>query len=255
LREALYEPDGDRFLPTQYTRGPWSLEHQHAGPPAALLARAVEQAAGIEDGMPVRLAFDILRPVPIAPLSVATRVPRPGRNVEQLEAALSSGADEVMRARAWRMRHAPSPLPPPTGESPETLAPGERFRLFAPGIAYSDALEWRFAHGGWNEPGPALAWSRMNVDLVAGEAITPLEHLLVMADAASGISNVMESDQDGFPNVDLSVLLERLPHGEWLAMDAVTRAGGQGPGTCLATYSDQFGRIGTSSQALLVAAR
>jgi hypothetical protein len=257
MRDTLYERDGDRFLPTQYTRGPWSPEHQHAGPPAALLAWVVEQAAGIEGGMPVRLAFDILRPVPIAPLTVTTRVLRPGRNVEQLEATLSSAEHEVMRARIWRMarREASAPAPP-ARESPETIPAGERAHFFAAAeVAYYDALDWRFAHGTWNEPGPAMAWTRMNVDLVAGEPITPLEHLLVMGDAASGISNALDQREWTFPNVDFSVLVERPPQGEWLAMDAETHLGGEGPASCVATYSDQHGRVGTSTQALIITAR
>jgi hypothetical protein len=256
MREALYEVDGDRFVATDYTRGPWSREHQHAGPPAALLARAVEKAAGIEGGMAVRLAFDILRPVPVAPLTVAVRTLRPGRNVEQLEATLSSEEHEVMRARVWRMARREAAARPPAGESPEAIATGERARFFAAGqVAYYDALDWRFAHGGWNDLGPAMAWTRPQVDLIAGEPITPLEHLLVMGDAASGISNALDQREWMFPNVDFSVLLERLPQGEWIAMDAVTHLGGDGPASCVATYSDQFGRVGTSTQALIITAR
>ena len=45
LPSCLYEPDGDRFVPTGLTRGPWDRGFQHAGPPAALLAHAVEAAA------------------------------------------------------------------------------------------------------------------------------------------------------------------------------------------------------------------
>src|SRR3954454_13183464 len=46
LPTCLYEPDDDdRFVPTGLTRGPWDRRFQHAGPPAALLARAAERAA------------------------------------------------------------------------------------------------------------------------------------------------------------------------------------------------------------------
>src|SRR5438046_1791967 len=63
----------DRFVSSGYTRGPWDAAAQHAGPPAALLGRAVEAAA--RPGMRVtRMTFDIARPVPIAPLTVTTRV-------------------------------------------------------------------------------------------------------------------------------------------------------------------------------------
>src|SRR5206468_551060 len=40
MSEALFVLEGERFLPTELCRGPWSPDAQHGGPPAALLARA-----------------------------------------------------------------------------------------------------------------------------------------------------------------------------------------------------------------------
>ena len=106
LPRCLYEPDGEHFIPTGLTRGPWDPGFQHAGPPAALLARAVEQAAGVAPGQAGRLGYDILRPIPLAPHRVETRTLRPGRNVEQLEATLldAGSGDALMRLTAWRLR-------------------------------------------------------------------------------------------------------------------------------------------------------
>jgi hypothetical protein len=259
IAEALYVPDGDRLVATEYTRGPWSREHQHAGPPSALLARAVEQAAGIEGGQLARIAFDILRPVPIGPLGMSARHLRPGRRVEQLEAVLTDGdGTELMRATAWRMRveevDVPEPdEPPPSG--PEGLPVGAKPRFFADEIAYHAALEWRFVHGEFDAPGPAACWTRMRVPLVAGEDTTPVEHLLVMADAASGISAVLDWQRFAFMNVDFSVHLGRPPVGEWVAMDAVTRPYRSGAGLCTSTLFDTRGRVGVTAQALLVTPR
>ena len=41
MADALFEADGNRFRPSEPTRGPWSPDTQHAGPPAALLAFCV----------------------------------------------------------------------------------------------------------------------------------------------------------------------------------------------------------------------
>lgn len=257
---ALYEPDaGGVFVPTAYTRGPWDPRHQHAGPPSALLAHAIEAAARIEGGQVARIAFDILRPVPLEPMRVHTRHLRPGRRVEQLEATLALAADgtELMRARAWRLRSEPQPLagpePPPAG--PGGLEPAGRPSFWTGGTAYFDALQWRFSHGDFDGPGPAACWTRMQVDLLPGRAATPLEHLLVMGDAASGISAVLDWNAWIFINVDLSVALERPPEGEWLAMDGVTRPGDRGAGVCSAAFFDAAGRVGSSTQALLIAPR
>jgi hypothetical protein len=257
--EALYVPDGDRYVATEYTRGPWSREHQHAGPPSALMAREIERVAGIEGGQLTRMAVDILRPVPIAPLIVSARHLRPGRRVEQLEAVLATeDGTELMRATAWRMRVEQVGVPEtddPPPDGPDGLPVGERPRFFVDEIAYHASLEWRFVHGTFDGPGPAACWTRMRVALVEGETPSPLEHLLVMADAASGISAVLDWQRFAFMNVDFTVHLERPPQGEWLAMDAVTRPRSSGAGVCTSVLYDTRGRLGVTAQSLLVGPR
>ena len=261
--DALYLPAGDgAFTPTALTRGPWNPGHQHAGPPSALLAHAIEAIAGIDGGQVARIAIDILRPVPLeTTLHAAARVIRGGRRVEQVEATLTdAGGTECMRARAWRIRSeavqlpaaAPAPDPPPAG--PDGLATAPRPSFWNDEVAYFDGLEWRFVHGDFEQPGPAACWTRLRVPLVAGEAATPLEHLLVMSDAASGISAALDWTRYSFANVDFSVVLERPPATEWLAMDARTVIGDRGAGVCTGTLSDEHGRVGVSTQALFVAA-
>ncbi|WP_456599619.1 thioesterase family protein [Blastococcus sp. SYSU DS0616] len=258
--EALYLPDGDGFTATALTIGPWDAAHQHAGPPAALLLRAVERAGGIVGGQTVRLAYDILAPVPVGPVRVRTSVIRPGRRIELVEAVLDTGDDRpLMRLSAWRMRSrddaAPAtgqPHPAPSG--PEESRP-ERAGFFTTEIAYHRALEWRFAAGTFNGPGPATAWTRPECELVAREPMTPLQHLLVMTDAASGISASLDWTRATFANVDLSVALHRPPRGEWLGMAAETLHGGTGAAQCFAVLFDVDGPIGRSTQSLFVEPR
>ena len=258
--EALYEPDGDGYRATELTRGPWNPDHQHAGPPAALLARAVEGASAIAGGQTARLSYDILAPVPLGPMRTETRVLRAGRRVEQIEATLTSDGDRpLMRATAWRMRlgesaeiATPDPPPPPPGDAG---ASGLDAWPADDEIAYRDALEWRWIDGAFAEPGPACVWSRVKVPLVAGEEITPLERLLVMADAASGVSAMLDWNRWLFVNLDLGIHLERQPRGEWMAMDARTRIGDTGSGLCTSVLSDGLGRVGVSTQSLLVEPR
>ena len=64
--EAFYELDGDRAIPSEFTRGPWDAGSQHAGPPAALLGHAMETLPLGEEEMRIgRIAYEVLRPVPI----------------------------------------------------------------------------------------------------------------------------------------------------------------------------------------------
>lgn len=258
LPDCLYEPAGDRFVATALTRGPWDPGHQHAGPPAALLSREVDRVSGLAGGQTARIVFDILRPVPVAPLRVSARVLRPGRRVEQIEASLfDDGGQELMRATAWRMRRAEVELPPgvtvpeapPPG--PEGGDPGD-FSFWHGDVAYYAGLDWSFIRGGFGAPGPCLVWTRLKVPLVAGEETSPLERLLVMADAASGVSAVLDWSEYLFINVDLGIHLERPPSGDWFAMDAATRIGDAGAGLCTSVLSDHRGRLGITTQSLLV---
>lgn len=263
LPEALYEADGPVLVPTALTRGPWNPDHQHAGPPSALLAYAVEAAAGIERGRLARIAIDILRPVPLAPLTLEARVVRPGRRVELVQAILKAadGGAELMRAKAWRIRDEAMALPDGLGDAappppgPDGIAAAGKPSFWTDDVAYFEALEWRFAAGDFDAPGAATVWARVKVPLITGEPITPVERMLVMVDAASGVSAVLDWTTFTFANVDLSVVFDRPPEGEWLAMDARTHLGDRGAGTCVATLSDARGRVGTSTQALFVATR
>src|SRR3954454_333091 len=133
LPPALYLPTDDGYLATALTIGPWDPGFQHAGPPAALLAREVERVSGIIGGQTVRLAYDILGPVPVGPVRVRASVVRPGRRIELIEATLDTGDDRpLMRVAAWRMRvrndapgdtsEAPLTIPGPEDSRPETAA-------------------------------------------------------------------------------------------------------------------------------------
>jgi hypothetical protein len=259
--EAFYERDGDLLRATELTRGPWDPGAQHAGPPAALLGRALEgldEAAEFHLG---RLSFDILRSLPIAPLRLGARVLRPGRRVQLVEAELSDeGGEVLMRATAWRIRTAPVTIPdqvaaldpPPPG--PEQ---GREVDFFPTGqeLGYHSAMEVRFVEGGFLEAGPATVWLRQRQPLVAGEETSPLQRTLVVADVGNGVSASLDYHRYLFINVDLTVQLERLPAGEWVGVEARTLARPEGVGTAESVLSDERGRIGRALQTLLVSER
>jgi hypothetical protein len=259
--EAFYERDGDRYLATELTRGPWDPGAQHAGPPSALLGREIELLPEAGEFQIGRVSFEILRSVPIAPLRVSARVVRPGRRVQLVEAELSDEAGEpLVRAAAWRIRTAPVDLPdaaiavdaPPPG--PEH---GAEVEFFPTGqeLGYHTAMECRFISGGFVEPGPAVVWLRMRQPLVAGEEPSPLQRVLVAADVGNGVSATLDYRRFLFINVDLTVHLERMPAGEWVCVDAVTLPQPNGLGTAESVMSDREGRIGRALQTLLVSER
>jgi hypothetical protein len=113
--EALFALDGGRFVPSEHTRGPWDPRHQHGGPVAALVARAVEAEVG--SGFTVtRLTIELQRPVPLTPLAVTAQVTKPGRRVVRAEVAVATEDETVVQATAVAIRHADLPV---GGEAPD----------------------------------------------------------------------------------------------------------------------------------------
>lgn len=259
--EAFYELDGERATPSELTRGPWDEDSQHAGPPAALLGHAMERLPMPAD-TPMRIGrvtYEILRPVPIAPLRLEARIERDGRRVQMLSASLHAGDDEVMRARAWRLREEAVELPAglvpgPLPHRPADGVPGDFFPTGSE-VGYHSAVEYRFVTGSFVEPGPATVWMRSRVPVVAGEEISPLGRVLVVADSGNGVSATLDWRRFLFINVDLTVHLHRLPAGEWVCLDAVTLPEPDGVGFADAALFDERGPLGRSGQTLLVAAR
>ncbi len=260
MPDAFYEPDGELLVATELTRGPWDPGAQHAGPPAALLGRAIERLPGGEGFQVGRLTFEILRSVPIAPLKVSAEVVRPGKRVQMVAAELSVDGEVLMRVRGWRLRTAAIEIPPEVVSTPPPPAfPADDvgFDFFPTGheLGYHSAMELRFAEGGFLELGPATAWLRMRDPLVAGEEPSPLQRTLIAADVGNGISAALDFRKYVFVNVDLSVHLERMPVGEWVCVDALTLPQESGIGTAESVLSDGRGRIGRALQTLLISPR
>jgi hypothetical protein len=256
MSDAFFDPLGPgRFRATELTRGPWDPGLQHAGPPAALLGRAVE-GHGDRAGLRVaRVTFEIARPVPIAELAVATRTLRGGRSVELAEATLHAGDVEVMRATALRIRTAEPGLPADLVPGPRLPGPpaGRVESFFPTGqeVGYHTAMEFRFVAGSFLELGPATVWMRMRHPLVPGEPPSPLCRVLIAADSGNGVSAVLDFHNWRFINPDLTVYLLRHPVGEWVALEAATTAA-DGVGLADTTLHDEQGPIGRSAQALLI---
>ena len=82
-----------------------------------------------------------------------------------------------------------------------------------------------------------------------------MSRTLLLADSGSGVSMELDPRTYIFINVDLTVILQRDPVGEWLLLDAVTTIGGTGSGMAETQLSDTAGFVGTGIQTLLVSRR
>ena len=256
MTDAFFLPLGEgRWQATARTTGPWDARFQHGGPPSALLGRAVEQRRGRDDLVTARVTVEILGAVPVGELELVSRVSRPGRSVELVQAVLSAGGRDVARADAWRVlrttQSVPSrdPAPPPLPDSAPPLVLGDWLD------GYLSAVEWRFVAGSFAVPGPSTAWARLRVPLVPDEPPTPLVRVLATADSGNGLSSELPVAGWHFINPELTVHLHREAVGEWVCLDARTAVSAGGAGLATTVIADQDGPVGVGAQSLLVAPR
>ncbi|MEV0719524.1 thioesterase family protein [Asanoa sp. NPDC050611] len=263
MEDAFYRPTGDpsRFESTPHTQGPWGAGLQHAGPPSALLARAIEALPSTLAGEAhlARLTVEIFGAVPVDELTVTAAVLRPGRSVELVEATAEAGGRTVLSARGWRIRRTELELPRPARPrlEPAPMRPSVASVFTDPAwrVGYLGAVEWRFISGHFEKPGPALVWARPRVPLVAGEAMSPVQRLVALADSGNGLSRVLDMAAWWFINTELSLHLHRPPAGDWMCVRARTTLSEGGTGLATTLLYDDGGAVGQGAQALLVGPR
>jgi acyl-coenzyme A thioesterase PaaI-like protein len=275
--------------PTEHARGPWDPRALHGGSIAALIAAAFER---LEPGsaLPIaRLGFEFLRPIPLAPLRLTTRIVRPGRRVQELAAELTAlpaepgganaGADAeqvVCRASALRVQpvaaevgaaaalpHAPdaSDASDADARTAETLPPPEAGKLVR--FSLNDSEESSFAASAmemrWlDDPralGPARVWMRLRHPLLAGEQLTALTRLAATADFGNGVGASLPFERFVFINADLTIHLQRQPRGEWIGVNARTLLHSGGTGLAESVLHDVHGPVGRAFQTLVVEPR
>ncbi|MGE5286048.1 MAG: thioesterase family protein [Micromonosporaceae bacterium] len=255
---SLYVPlSGGRYQATRFTQGPWSPDHQHGGPVAALLAHALESQAPHGWLVP-QLTVDFLRAVPLAELAVTTETVKDGRRARCVSASLTSQERICARARAWQVAPGisrgsdtgaggPAAPPPVPQESSYGRA---RFRF-----GFQEAVEMRFVRGSFRARGPAAAWARLLVPLLPGRPASPLQLAAALADFGSGISAVLDTAAWSYHNLELSLHLHRSPAGEWICLDAASLIGPDGTGVCRTTLHDAAGPFGAAAQSLFLTQR
>ncbi|HYM54746.1 MAG TPA: thioesterase family protein [Solirubrobacteraceae bacterium] len=264
MTESIFLADGGRFTPTEHARGPWDPRALHGGAPAALMTAAFERTEPGAELRIARLGFELLRPIPFAPLSLSTRIVRPGRRVQELAGELRSGEELICRASALRVQAVPAGLPAtaPMETAGEPDMPGPdagkpiRFALDDPDRASfaASAMEMRWL----TDPlalGPGRVWMRLRHALVPGDPLTPLARLAATADFGNGVSAALPFDRFLFINADLTIHLHRQPRGEWIGLDARTLVSAEGTGLAESVLHDLDGPVGRAFQTLVVQPR
>jgi Thioesterase-like superfamily len=257
--QSLYTRRGAGVLASGNTAGPWNPAHQHGGPVAALLTRALE--AEIPPGFaPAFIWAEFLRPVPVGYSEISIEPTREGASVRGLRAMLKTIDRHVAQVSGTWVKTTtglPTVMPSHTGFDKR---PNECEPLVLTGReerGYATAIEIRVAHGTWKKDTAMGVWLKLGTELFAGEKPSPLVRLIALADVCAGIAQPVDIERFTFINADLSVRLNRAPESEWLGFDIETTSAktGSGIGSSFARIYDEQGYLGTASQTLLLRPR
>lgn len=259
--DVLFEREGDRYLPSGLSRGPWDPDSCHGGAPAALLAGLIDAWPSLTRMQTVRLTYDLVRPVPLSPIEVRLRTLREGKRIQVVEADLTTpDGTELVRCRALRTRTGdvpvpagadldePAPEPGPAAVAAETERAGTTW-----GTGFWNAVEVYVLDGDvLGAPGPGTAWFRLTVPIADGVATTPITRVAAASDFGNGLAPPLPIEDYLYLNPDLTVDVHRMPVGEWVALDARSVAQPTGVGLTTSALYDERGRIGTAMQSLFV---
>lgn len=256
MPNSFFTTNDEWFLPTSHTRGPWSVDHCHAGPPTGLIARALEQV--LPDHRLTRLTVNLTRPIPFAGFRIEASVTRAGRIVSLAEARLIDRQDTVC-ATASSLHMAPQAEQQIPTHAVEKLNPDDavvgdfpiKRTLHDQPSFRGDGVSVKYPSNQNSEPGPTIAWLR-TVPLLEEETPSPFQKICPLADCGNAFSRNAEAAEINFMNPDLTLLLHRDPVGDWLGTNAVSHWQPNGIGMADAELFDSEGCVGRAMQTLLL---
>ncbi len=268
MTEAIFTRDGDLFVPTDYARGPWRPDSMHGGPPAGLLAHALEHYVGDRAFQMTRVTIDLFRSPPFSPVSTRVEALREGRRIRALQASMFADGVVVTRATALFLLRSDvegqqHPVAPPPG--PDGLPGQPGFMRRAPHQTSEDtpprrpgfgsAVETRWVSG----PGesPPTVWLRFPVPLIEGEETTPCVRAVTVSDLANPLANQVADGGTprNFINADNTLYMHREPEGEWLCVQAPYHEEIEGVGMVESIWYDRRGRYARGVEARLAQER
>jgi len=226
----LFSREGGKYVPARMSRGPWDPKLLHGGPPAALLAHAIEGECGDPDMRVARLTIDLFRPVPYAPLELKTRVVREGRRIKLADAWILADGVEVARASGLMLRRATDA--PEGSVTSASRRPVPRWQdvplkhFVRPEIEgtefYHARMEVRRVDP--ERPGePMAVWMRVAAELFPDTPLSPLERTAGVSDFASAIGMMSRHPRLHSINADISIVLYRPAEGEWICVESAGR--------------------------------
>ena len=125
LMQAIFRVDGGSVEVGPNAAGPWDPHMQHGSAPAGLAVWAAE-AIPTQVAMRVaRVTVDLMRPVPLAPLTLETEVLREGRKIQLCAVRVRADGVLTVSATVLKVKLTAEALPTDVG-GPDVTLPGPR---------------------------------------------------------------------------------------------------------------------------------
>jgi hypothetical protein len=256
--DPIFRVDGNRVVTSPDAAGPWDARMQHGSAPASLVVWAAEAIPTPVPMQIARVTIDLMRPVPVAPLTIETEVLREGRKIQLCAIKLLADDVVVVGATVLKIKSQALALPSEVADLPVEL-PGPDQSIVEPanfaGSPFVKCISMRAARGRFGVPGPGAIWFRVDQPLVEGSPVSQAMRAVVAADFSNGTSAALDFRQWTFINADLTVNLARPPVGEWILVDAESWIGPDGAGLAMARLADARGYFGRAIQSLVIEKR
>lgn len=256
--EAIFRIDGRHITTSPFAAGPWDRTMQHGSPPSALVAYLAEQIPTPLPMQIARLTIDLMRPVPVAPLTFETEIVREGRKIQLCAVRLLAEGVVVVSATVLKIRIGAQALPDEIEHPPIDVPPPEQGRLLQTSNSsnpFITCLSVREVHGGFLSLGPGAIWYRMERPIVDGQPTSQVMRAAVAADFSNATSAVLDFKEWTFINADLSINLARPPIGDWILLNSEMWLGPDGAGIAASKLGDVHGYFGRAVQTLVIEKR
>jgi hypothetical protein len=256
--DPIFRVDGNKVVTSPDAAGPWDKRMQHGSAPAALVAWAAEALPTAVPMQVARVTIDLMRPVPVAELSIESEILREGRKIQLCAVRLCADGVVVVAATVLKIRAQAQALPPEIAGLPLTL-PGPEQSMVEPadyaGSPFTRCISMRAARGRFGTVGPGAIWFRVDHPLIAGSPVSQAMRAVVAADFSNGAGPALDFKQWTFINADLTVSLARQPVGEWILLDGESWIGPDGAGIAMSRLADRYGYFGRAVQSLVIEKR
>jgi hypothetical protein len=256
--DFVYRIDGTSVITTPHAAGPWDATMQHGSAPSALVTYLAEQIPTAAPMQITRVTIDLMRPVPVAPLTFQTEVLREGRKIQLCGITLLANGVIVVRATVLKIRMTTLALPPEISDPPLDVALPEAGRPLArknSSNAFINGLSTSVIKGGLLAAGPGAIWYRLNRPIIEDVPVSQVMRAVVAADFSNGTSSVLDFEHWTFLNADLSISLSRPPVGDWILLNAESWVGPDGAGIAASRLADVNGYFGRAVQSLVIEKR